>query len=118
MIMEVIAHVIMVFSSVSGVIGLVTASSKKYFYISAFIMHITLAAATKILMNIDPTPGITVLNLIPMKLMHWHCLLVHWYCLLVGFCLIFAVLLIGIPSEYRAEKNAATENHRDITNKD
>lgn len=109
--MEVIAHVIMVFSIVSGVIGLVTASSKKYFYISVFIMHITLAAATKILMNIDPTPGITVLNLIPMKLMHWHCLL-------VSFCLIFAVLLIGIPSEYRAEKNAVTENHRDITKKD
>lgn len=118
MIMEVVAHVIMVFSIVSGVIGLVTASSKKYFYISVFIMHITLAAATKILMNIDPTPGITVLNLIPMKLMHWHCLLAHWYCLLVSFCLIFAVLLIGIPSEYRAEKNAVTENHRDITKKD
>ena len=86
MIREVISHVIMVFSIVSGVIGMVTASSKKYFYISVFIMHITLAAATKILMNIDPTPGITVLNLIPMKLMHWHGLLALWYCLLVSFC--------------------------------
>lgn len=37
----------------------------------AFVIHLTLAAATKILMFIDPTPGITALNLTPMELVNW-----------------------------------------------
>ena len=50
--MHIIAYVIMVFSIISGIRGLATATSKKFFYIGAFIMHMTLAAGTKILMFI------------------------------------------------------------------
>lgn len=108
--MHIIAYVIMVFSIISGIRGLATATSKKFFYIGAFIMHMTLAAGTKILMFIDCTPGITALNLTPMKL-------VNWYCLLISFCSALAVL-IGILFECHAEKQAAAENRRSITKKD
>lgn len=108
--MQNIAYVIMVSSIVSGVFGLATAPSKKFFYIGAFIMHMTLSAATKILIIVDRTPGITALNLTPMKL-------VNWYCLLISFCSALAVL-IGILFECRVEKQAAAENQRSITKKD
>ena len=109
MTMQTIAYVIMVYSILSGIRGLATATSKKFFYIGAFIMHMTLAAGTKILIIIDHTPGITALNLTPMKL-------VNWYCLLISFCSALAVL-IGILFECRAEKRATAENQRDITKK-
>lgn len=110
MTMQTIAYVIMVYSITSGIAGLVTTTSQKYFYIKAFVIHLTLAAATKALMITDCTPGITALNLTPMKL-------ANWYCLLISFCSALAVL-IRILFEYRAKKRAAAENRRSITKKD
>lgn len=111
MTMETIAFVIMTFSITIGVITLVTASSKKYFYLSTFVIHITLSAITKILITIDHTPGITALTLTPMKL-------AHWYCQLISFYSILAVLLIGILFDYRARKSAAAENQKASQEKD
>lgn len=109
-IMQIIAYVIMVFSIVYGVRGLRADTSKTFFYMRAFVIHLVLAAATKILMFVDPTPGITALSLTPMEL-------VNWYCLLISFCSALAVL-IGILFECHAEKQAAAENRRSITKKD
>lgn len=108
--MQIIAYVIMVFSIISGIRGLATATSKTFFYIGTFIMHMTLAAGTKILMFIDCTPGITAFNLTPMKLVNWYCLLIGLFSGIAAF--------IGILLEYRAEKQAAVKNQRNITKKD
>lgn len=83
--MHIIAYVIMVFSIISGIRGLATATSKKFFYIGAFIMHMTLAAGTKILMFVDPTPGITALNLTPMELVNWYCILIGLFSGIIAF---------------------------------
>lgn len=56
-IMQIIAYVIMVFSIVYGVRGLRADTSKTFFYMRAFVIHLVLAAATKILMFVDPHAG-------------------------------------------------------------
>lgn len=84
-IMQIIAYVIMVFSIVYGVRGLRADTSKTFFYMRAFVIHLVLAAATKILMFADPTPGITALSLTPMELVNWYCILIGLFSGIVAF---------------------------------
>lgn len=90
--MQIIAYVIMVFSIVYGVRGLRADTSKTFFYMRAFVIHLPLAAVTKILMFIDPTPGITALSLTPMELVNWYCILIGLFSGIVTFFrILFAI---------------------------
>ena len=55
----------------------------------AFVIHLVLAAATKILMFVDPMPGITALSLTPMELVNWYYILIG---LLSGIIAFFRIL--------------------------
>lgn len=105
-VMQIIACVIMVFSVVYGIRSLRADTSKTIFYIRAFVMHLTLAAAAKILMFIDPTPGITALNLTPMELVNWYCILIGLFSGIIAF---FRILLqpmtaTGNPKKTRPKR--------------
>ena len=73
----------------------------------AFVIHLVLAAATKILMFVDPMPGITALSLTPMELVNWYYILIG---LLSGIIAFFRILFATDDCDGKSEKNATKKD--------